>query len=74
MDPSDLTAPARLDRLETHIAHLERQYDELNQVVVEQGRELGRLRQLMQRVSTSVETIELDRIKGTNPRPPHAVI
>lgn len=74
MDPSDPNAASRLDRLEAHVAHLERQYDELNQVVVEQGRELNRLRQSLQRVSASVENFELDRIKATNSKPPHAVI
>lgn len=65
---------SRLDSLESHLAHLERQYDELNEVVVQQARELSRLRLQMQRVSSSVEGMEMDRIKATNPKPPHAVI
>ena len=32
----------RIERLETHIAHLEKQYEELNDVVVEQGRVVRR--------------------------------
>lgn len=65
---------ARLEKLETHVAHLERQFDELNGMVIDQGRELSRLRQQLQRVSASVEGIELERIKGNNAKPPHAVI
>lgn len=71
MDPS---LAARLEKLETHVAHLERQFDELNAVVIGQGKELARMRQQMQRVSASVEGMELDRIKATNPKPPHAVV
>ena len=70
----DAPTTSRLDSLETHLAHLERQYDELNEVVVQQARELSRLRLQMQRVSSSVEGMEMDRIKATNPKPPHAVI
>lgn len=70
----DAPTTSRLDSLESHLAHLERQYDELNEVVVQQARELSRLRLQMQRVSSSVEGMEMDRIKATNPKPPHAVI
>ncbi len=70
----DAPSTSRLDSLETHLAHLERQYDELNEVVVQQARELSRLRLQMQRVSSSVEGMEMDRIKATNAKPPHAVI
>lgn len=70
----DSALAARLEKLETHVAHLERQFDELNGVVIGQGRELTRLRQSMQRVSASVEGMELDRIKATNAKPPHSAI
>ncbi len=62
---------ARLERIETHLAHLERQFEELNQVVIEQGRALKRLASLQQRLSECVENAELDRIRSTNPKPPH---
>jgi uncharacterized coiled-coil protein SlyX len=61
-------------QLEASIAHLERQYDELNGVVVEQGRELNRLRLQLQKTSATMESIEMDRIKSNNPKPPHSVI
>ena len=61
----------RLERLESHLAHLEHQYDELNQVVLEQGRMLAKIQTLQFRISQSVETMELERVKATNPKPPH---
>jgi uncharacterized coiled-coil protein SlyX len=61
----------RLARIETHLAHVERQYEELNQVVIEQAKAIKRLLAQQQRLAESVETVELDRIKSTNPKPPH---
>lgn len=61
----------RLEQIESHLAHLERQYDDLNAVVIEQGKQIRKLQTLQQRTSQTVETIELDRIKATNPKPPH---
>lgn len=61
----------RLERLETHVAHLEHQVEQLNQVIIEQGRLLEHLKKTTQRQATTLETLELDRIKANNPRPPH---
>ena len=61
----------RLEKVESNLAHLEHQYDQLNQVVLEQSRQLAKMQSLQQKVSQSLENIELERIKGTNPRPPH---
>jgi uncharacterized coiled-coil protein SlyX len=61
----------RLQRLESHVAHLERQYEELNEVVIEQARAIRKLQTQHQRIAETVETAELDRIKSTNARPPH---
>ena len=61
----------RLERLESHVAHLERQYEELNGVVIEQGAVIKKLQSAQQRIVETVETAELDRIKATNARPPH---
>jgi uncharacterized coiled-coil protein SlyX len=68
------SAQAHIERLESHLAHLEKQYDELNQVVIDQSRELTRLRVQLQRITSTVDNFELDRIKTTNPKPPHAAI
>src|SRR5690242_20629366 len=61
----------RLEKLESHVAHLERQYEELNAVVIEQGRILGRIQKELLQTSRAVETMELERIKANNARPPH---
>lgn len=61
----------RLQRIETHLSFLERQYEELNQVVIAQARVIKRLQSQQERIAESVETSELDRIKSTNPKPPH---
>ena len=61
----------RLAKLESNLAHLEHQYDQLNQVVVEQSRELTKLLALQQKLSETMENIELERIKSTNQKPPH---
>lgn len=63
--------PERLARLESHLTHLERQFEELNEVVIEQARTIKRLTALQQQLSESVENAELDRIRATNSKPPH---
>jgi SlyX protein len=61
----------RLERLEASLAHLEHQVEQLNEVVTGQGKLLERLKKEVQRQSSAMETIELERIKATNTRPPH---
>ena len=61
----------RLQRIESHLAHLERQYEVLNEVVIEQARTIKKLQMRCQRLTDSVQTTELERIRSTNPRPPH---
>ena len=68
---TDETSEHRLQRIESHLAHLERQYEELNQVIVEQGKALRRLQSQGQRLAETIETAELERIKSTNSKPPH---
>lgn len=62
---------SRLSRLESNLAHLEHLTDQLNGVVVEQGRQIEQLKKQLQRQSQTIETIELERVKSTNPKPPH---
>ena len=64
-------AADRLQRTEATIAHLEHQVEQLNGVVIEQGKELEHLKRWVQRQAQTLETIELERIKTTNPKPPH---
>lgn len=69
MDPE---LAERLERLETHVAHLEKQYEELNEVMIEQSRALRKLQAAQQRIAETIETAELDRIKSASARPPHS--
>jgi uncharacterized coiled-coil protein SlyX len=50
---------------------LEHQVEQLNGVVVEQGRLVEHLKKQMQRQSAVLETMESERIKANNPKPPH---
>ena len=61
----------RMEKLESHVAHLERQVDELNGVVLEQGKLLDRLKKEVQRQSAAMQTLELERIKMNLQKPPH---
>jgi uncharacterized coiled-coil protein SlyX len=61
----------RIEKLESHQVHLEHQFDELNQVVIEQQKAMHKLQVQLQRMGQSLEAAELDRIKATNPKPPH---
>jgi SlyX protein len=61
----------RMNRLESHLAHLEHQVEQLNSVVIEQGKVLDWLRKETQRQSSAMQTLELERIKSKVQRPPH---
>jgi SlyX protein len=61
----------RIDKLESHLAHLEHQVEQLNGVVIEQGKLLGRLKKETQRQSGIMQTLELERIKSNVQKPPH---
>jgi uncharacterized coiled-coil protein SlyX len=67
---NDETLP-RLERLETNLAHLEHQVEQLNEVIVEQAKVIEFLKKQAQRQSSVLESIELDRIKANNAKPPH---
>ena len=70
----DAETRERIEQLESSIAHLEHQYDELNEVVLEQGKLLRRLQSALQKVAGTVESAETERIAANNPPPPHSVI
>jgi uncharacterized coiled-coil protein SlyX len=61
----------RLGKIESHVAHLEHQVEQMNAVIVEQDKLLTRLKKEMQRQSSAMETIEMERIKANNTKPPH---
>jgi SlyX protein len=61
----------RVEKLESNIAHLEHQVEQLNSVVIEQGKLLERMKREVQRQSTAMQTLELERIKSNVQKPPH---
>jgi SlyX protein len=61
----------RIEKLESHVVHLEHQVDQLNDVVTGQNKLLERLKREVQRQSSAMETMELERIKANNAKPPH---
>lgn len=61
----------RIDKLESHLAHLEHQVEQLNEVVIEQGKLLNRLKKETQRQSAIMQTLELERIRSNVQKPPH---
>jgi len=61
----------RTEKLESSLALLEHQVEQLNGVVVEQGKLLERLKKEVLRQSHAMESLELERIKSNNVKPPH---
>ncbi len=67
----DTALSDRLQKLESSLAHIEHLFEELNKVVTEQSRVISRLQSQHRQVSETVRTIELERIRATNSKPPH---
>jgi SlyX protein len=61
----------RIDKLESHLAHLEHQVEQLNGVVIEQGKLLDRLKKETQRQSGIMQTLDLEHMKSNVQKPPH---
>ncbi len=61
----------RLEKLETQVAFMERTVDELNSVLVEQSKQITKLQTQLRKLSDSVESQEMERIRSTNSKPPH---
>jgi uncharacterized coiled-coil protein SlyX len=64
-------ASERVLRLEASVAHLEHQVEQLNEVIIEQGKLLDRLKKEVQRQSSAMQTLELERMKANVTKPPH---
>ena len=60
-----------MDKLEANLAHLEHQVEQMNGVVIEQGKLLDRMKKEVQRQSTAMQTLELERVKSNIQKPPH---
>jgi uncharacterized coiled-coil protein SlyX len=69
MTPESLNT--RLERAEAALAHLERNFDELNSVVIAQGRTIARLQKQLETLGETLRGQDLDRIQPHNQKPPH---
>ena len=61
----------RLEAVEANLAHLEHQVEQLNGVLIQQGRTVDLLKKQVQRQSEVLESMELERIKANQTKPPH---
>lgn len=61
----------RLSQIESNFAHLEHQVEQMNAVIVAQDKTLERLKKEVLRQSTAMESMEMERIKANNTKPPH---
>jgi SlyX protein len=61
----------RIEKLESHVAHLEHQVEQLNDVVIEQEKLLDKLKREIQRQSSSLQTFEMEGMKSNVQKPPH---
>lgn len=61
----------RLEKLESHLSHVERLVEQMNEVLVEQGRVVTRLQARLRQVNDTLEAQELERIRTTSAKPPH---
>ncbi len=68
---SDEELGEKLVRMESLIAHLEHQYEELNKVVVEQGKVLSKALSQQEKMADSLREMRQDEIRSDNRKPPH---
>ena len=69
---SSIPLNERVEMLEIHVTHLERQVEILNEVVIDQGKTLKRLLAVQQQLASTMEAQETDRIRLDVSRPPHS--
>ena len=60
----------RMEKLESHLAHLEHVIEQLNGVVIEQGKVLEGLRKETQRQASIMQALDLERM-NPDEKPPH---
>ena len=61
----------RLGKIESNLAHLEHQVEQMNEVIMAQDKLLERLKKEVKRQSSTMEGLELERIKANSSKPPH---
>jgi SlyX protein len=61
----------RVQKLEASLAHLERNHDELNGVVIAQGKLIARLQKRLEQLDSTVQSQDIDRTSSAQQKPPH---
>ncbi|HJN83786.1 MAG: SlyX family protein [Verrucomicrobiota bacterium] len=61
----------RLVNIESDLTHLEQLVESLNQTVIEQDKVIQQLQAQVQRLTTGLESKEMETIKGNVTKPPH---
>ena len=69
MNASELAE--RVQKLEASLAHLERNHDELNGVVIAQGKLIARLQKRLEQLDSTVQSQDMDRASSAQQKPPH---
>ncbi len=62
---------ARLEHAEASLAHLERNYDDLNSVVIDQSKMITRLQKQLETLGETLHGQDVDRAQPHNQKPPH---
>ncbi len=70
-DPNPQSPADRIAELESLFAHLERQHEQLNGVVIEQGKLLTRLLKRFDDLDQAMMGQEIDGIHAAQQKPPH---
>ena len=61
----------RLEKAEAALAHLERNFDELNSVVIAQSRTITRLQKQLEILGETLRGQDVDRAQPHHQKPPH---
>ena len=61
----------RLVNIESDLTHLDQLVESLNQTIIGQDKTIQQLQFLMNRLTSDLESKEMDSIKGTVTKPPH---
>lgn len=61
----------RINELELHAMHLRRDYESLNEVILEQGRKLDQLFEILNRLTRQMSIVEASMSELPDEKPPH---
>jgi uncharacterized coiled-coil protein SlyX len=78
MNPNDLNFEAQISRqnqrlndLELHTMHMQKDFETLNQVVLEQGKKLDQLLERLKRLTGQLAIVQASMPEAPDEKPPH---